>query len=322
MKRGVIDTLRRGLDNTLVNWPLLVLRLAEGIVFAAVTIAAVIIAVVPLFVSLGVALADLQTPEGVEELLESLLTRWTLIFYAIGGVLLLLLVFIVIHSFLEAGSARVYVDAEKIAGPQVNGPRSRYRVFSMQRWLAGAMDGWWPVFWIYNLAWGVAGLILLIPLLPTAAGIILLQEAPAAIITIGCLGLAVTLFLMILVAVVVSIWTNRAIADWAVRRGTARETLSIAWRAVKADFGRHLLLAIAIFLISMAGSSFLASFSFFAGMTEILGRDNSAAMILSIPFRMLGTILSMAFSSVMSGWFLASYSALAVEADPAPTMRA
>jgi hypothetical protein len=182
----------------------------------------------------------------------------------------------------------------------------------MDRWWAGGRDGWWSVFWIYNFAWGLAGLILLIPLIPTLILMLLFRESPPAIITTGCAGLIVTMLLMILVMIVTAMWTNRAIADWAVLRTGAATTLAGAWRAVKADLGRHLLIALAIFVVAMAGSSFLSSFSllmrFGATMHETL-----TFSILTLPISIIGSILSTIFSAFVSGWYLASYSALAVE---------
>ena len=82
----------------------------------------------------------------------------------------------------------------------MTGPRARFRVFTMERWLAGgegrvvdASSGstTWP---------GLAALsILLIPLLPTVAGMLLLSSRPAGRrpIAIGCVGLALTVLLLI-----------------------------------------------------------------------------------------------------------------------------
>jgi hypothetical protein len=220
---------------------------------------------------------------------------------------------VIIHSFLEAGCARVYVDGDRVAGAEVKGSVSRYRVFSMAKWWAGAVDGWWPVFWMYNIAWGAAGLIILVPPVIALALAIAFRENAGISVGISCLGLLITFMILIPTGFVVAIWTNRAIASWAVRRGGARDTLDAAWAAFKADFGRHIVVALVMVVISIAGSMFIGSFTFFAGLGEMLGRDTGSVMVFMLPVRFAGQLLSMAFSAAMSGWFLASFCAMANE---------
>lgn len=312
MKRSIIDTLRRGVDNTIANWQLSAIRFAEMVLFTMIAIAAVIAMVVPILVSVGIRLADIQGPEDLESAVTSLLTRWTLLLWVVLGISVLLLVFVLIHSFVEAGCARVLVDADRNAGPAVAGPRQRFRMFSGERWVSGAKSGWWNIFWIYNLAWGLGGLILLIPLILVLALTLVFHENPAVAAGIGCLGLILFTLFAVVVAVVTGMWTNRAIAQWAVDQTGARETLGTAWRVLKSDLARHLLIALAIFVVAMAGSSFFASFSMFAAFGESLGSNASFNMI-TLPLRLLGSLLSSAFSALIASWYLASYSALAVE---------
>lgn len=314
MKRGVVDVLRRGLDNTLANWPLILIRLAETIVFVAMAFAAIVAIVLPVIGTIGVSTATLQSPEALEELLTDWRKLGLLLLYVLGVTLFVLLAAMLLHSFVEAGSARVYVDGERLAGPELTGPRSRYRVFSVERWIAGGKDGWWTVFWMYNIAWGLAGLILLVPLLPTFVLMLVFGEAPEAAAVTGCLGMVVTMMLMFVVSIVVGIWTNRAIATWAVRRGGARDTLSAAWAAVRPDLGRHILVALAIFVVSMAGSSFFGSFSFIAAFAGSVGRSG-LAQLFTLPIRMLASLASTAFGAAMAAWFLASFVGMSTESE-------
>jgi hypothetical protein len=313
VKRGVFDVLRRALDNTLANWPLIAIRLVETVIFFIITIVAVLLIVVPILVSVGLNLANMDTPDDVVEALFGLGTQWVLVLWIFLGISVLLLVFVAMHAFVEAGSARVYVDAESLAGTAVEGPRSRFKVFSMERWFAGARDGWWTLFWVYNIAWTFASAILLVPLVPTAAIMYSLQDAqPGVAVATGCLGLVLTLFLFLLVAIVTSIWINRAIADWAVRRAGTRDVLAAGWAAVKSDFGRLFLIALAVFVVAMAGSTFFAGFSFFSAFGGAFG-DSATVMLMMLPIRFLATLCSSAFSAAVSSWFLAAYTSVAVE---------
>jgi hypothetical protein len=313
MKRGTFDVLRRGIDNIIANWPLILIRLGEMLLFGIMAVVAVFAALAPLLVSVGIEVSRIDTPDDFETALLALMERWILLVWIFVAVCVLLVLFVAIHSFVEAGSARVYVDAERAAGPANLGPRSRFRTFSMDRWLSGAKSGWWPVFWIYNLAWSVAGLILLIPLLPTIAGMLLLRERPPAAVATGCVGLVLTGFLLIFVGAVTGMWVNRAIAEWAARGSGARESLAAGWGAFRGDLGRHVLIFLAVFVAAMAGSSFFASFSFLAAFGDAVGGNHGFFNVAMLPLRILGSLLNSAFSAIVSAWYLASYSALATE---------
>jgi hypothetical protein len=314
VKRGIVDTLLRGLDNTLANWPVLLLRLGEALLFVAMAIGSVLAIVAPIAVALGVQFADVDTPEEVLDVMAAFIQRWVLILWIFLAVTVLLLVFVVIHSFVAAACARIAVDADRAAGPATKGLRARFRVFTMSRWLAGGAQGCWPVFWIYNLAWGLAGLVLLIPILPTFVLLLFLapEENPAAAIAIGCGGIALTILLGIACAIVTSIWTNRAIAGWTAQRESPREALRTAWRALRMDLARHALIALAIFVVAGAGSSFFASFSMFATFGETMGRS-SMVQFFTMPVRLFGWLASSAFSAAITTWFVASYAALTCE---------
>jgi hypothetical protein len=272
--------------------------------------------VVPILVSIGVTLTDVATPEDIEGVLLALTQKWVVLLWILLGASVIVLVFVGVHSFVEAGCARVAVDADRAAGPQLEGSRQRYFVFTLQRWMAGAKAGWWAVFWIYNLAWGVAGLILLIPLLPTLALAILLRDNPPVAIATSCAGLVLSVMFMFVVAIVTGMWTNRAIVEWGTHGTGASASLSNGWAAVKSDLGRHLLITLAMIVIALAGSSLFTSFSFFAAFGESLHRT-MVMNFFTVPLRLVGALLNWIFSAFVTSWYLASYAALAVEGTAA-----
>ncbi|HJQ40185.1 MAG TPA: hypothetical protein VKB93_23830 [Thermoanaerobaculia bacterium] len=315
MKRGIFDTLRRGAENTLANWPLSAIRLAEMFVFALATVVTIFAMLVPILVSIGIRIAELSTPDQFEAAMTTLVEKWTLFVWFGAGILVLMLVFVLVHAYVEAGCARVLVDADRAAGPVVVGPRQRYRMFTMDRWLAGAKEGGWSVFWIYNGAWALAALILLIPLIPVAVLMFVFQDNPAVAAGVGCLGLLIFVLIAIVVGITTGMWTKRAIADWAAHRSSARTALATGWRAVKTDFGRHILVALAVIVIAMAASSVASSFSMFGGMGGSFRHDASFNFVM-MPLQFIGSLLSFVVSAFIGNWYLASYAALAVESKP------
>lgn len=314
MKRGVFDVLRRGVDNTVANWQLVLIRIGEMLLFGVLTVITVIAALVPILVSVGIELSQINTPDDIADAAFALMNKWILLVWVFVAISVLLLVFLAMHAFVEAGSARVYVDGERIAGAGMTGPRSRFRVFSMERWLAGAKDGWWTVFWIYNLAWAAACVILLIPLLPTILGMLLtFRDQQGATVAIACAGLAVTVLLLIVVGVLTGMWINRAINEWAAHGYGVRESLAAGRSAIRVDFGRHLLVFVAMFVVAMAGASFFSTFSIFAAMGDIAGSRHGGFDFFLFPLRIVGSLLNSVFSAIVSAWYLATYSALATE---------
>ena len=315
MKTGVVDLLRRGLDNTIANWPLLLIRVGEIVFLAAVTIGAVFAVVIPIVISVGFRIADINDPESVLGAMSELLTKWTLLLWLFAVVFVLLTVFLAVHSFVVAGCVRVYADGERKAGPGVNGLRARYDAFSFDRWLAGAKSGWWAIFWIYNGIYAVGAIILLIPLIPTAGLMLIFRENPAAMAISGCVGLVFVALLGMAVAIVLGLWTNRAIVEWSIRRSNASDSLAVSWAALRADPGRHVLIALAILVVALAGSTFFAGMSFGFSFGNSI-RPATLFTLITMPARLLVSLASWFLSAAISGWYLAAYEALALERRP------
>lgn len=313
MRTGVFDLLRRGFDNTLANWQLSLIRFLEAFLFIVIIALAILFIVVPIAVSVGFNAMDMDTPEDMEDALAVLLQKWVLLLWIFVGVSMLLLVLTAVHSFVEAGVARVFVDADRAAGDELNGPRTRYANFTIQRWLEGARDGWWPVFWIYNVLWGIGLLVILLPFAAVLVAAIVLGGTTGeggVAVALTCLGMLVTMLFAVAVTVVLAIWTTRAIVDSAVYRTTARAAIAYAARSIRADLGRHVGVAVCMFVVAMAASMFFSSLGFFTGIGDSIGRPE-VFMLLTAPVRILTSLFNSAVSAVIGSWFVASYASLA-----------
>lgn len=308
MRRSITDVLRRGFENALANWPLLLLKIASTIVIGAIVIAAVIATIVPLAISVGVrGIADLRDPENVAQLLLSILTdHWIALLMAVSVVSVVLLIVVALVSFLEAGVMQVVADGERRA-PAAASERSAFRAFTMQRWLSGAAAHGWAVFWIYNLAWTVASAIILLPLIATLAAMLALGEQPAAIAA-GCAGLAISLLLFMAIAIVTSVWSKKAIALAVIRGLGAMAALRLAWTEMAGDFLRHFVVAFVLAALSFGVSGALSLFS-------LLGGADPTGMlsIALIPLQVGMSLLSGAISAGIAVWASASFAALTME---------
>jgi hypothetical protein len=107
----------------------------------------------------------------------------------------------------------------------------------------------------------------LVPLLLTIIGMLAISGTSGKII-IGCSGVALAVLILIPVSIVTSIWCTKAITICVSRAASARESLSLGWRAFRTDLGRHLAIAVLMFAISMAINSVVSGFTIPMNLTS------------------------------------------------------
>jgi hypothetical protein len=312
LKRNPADVLRRGFDNAVANWPLLLVRFAESLVILFIVIASIFALVVPLIVSAGLSHFDRDSGESPAEIVATLLAEhWMIFVYLIFLVTVVSLVLLAIHCFVVAGTARVLVDAERAAGPAPP-TRDRFRLFSIDHFMAGGRRGFWPVFWIYNVTYGVAALITLAPLMLFA----LLALAFATIAWplaagLGCLGLLVTILAAVISMMGAAIWTQKATVVCTERRSSGNDALRIAWREIAADFARHFIVTIVMVLIGVGVSGVFNAVSvILSGPTMLPHNAGAAFTMMFLPARFAISSLGGIAGAAVSLWFTACFAAL------------
>lgn len=299
----------------LANWPLLAIRIAESIVFLIVAIAAVIAVVVPLVVSLGLsgATSAANPTAAAEMFLNALASHWLILVYILAVITLFVIVLLAVHSFVVAGCARVYVDAEKRARLLPKPSRDDLNAFTVEKWLQGGREAWWTVFWIYNIAWTFASLLILVPFVVVLAVILVVRENAAAMAITGCLGAILAVLFIVPIAIVTGIWTQKAIADCAAGDVGAAGALRASWAEFRNDLGRHLAVAAVMIVVTFAASMVFSSFSALGSLGEHAPATYS---IMMIPVQFSASIANSIFSAAVGAWFLACFAALAVESRP------
>lgn len=313
MKRALTDVLRRGFDNAVANWPLVLIRVAETAVLLAIGIGAVVAVIIPLVVSAHIGgWQNIQAdPDAMFETIVAIVTEhWLLILYILGVACAVLTIGLAIHAAVDAGSARVYVDGERAASISRTTAYVRYEAFTMDRFLAGVRAGWWRVFWIYNIAWLEAGLVLLAPL-ALGAALMALIGANAAAIALGCFLLLAMLLLFFVVALLTGVWVNKAIVITAASEDGASEALRHSRRRIGADLARHVALALIVMAISLVGTGTVSSFS--SLMPAHGTRSMDGLLFLYSPFVIGSSLLSTLFSASVGQWFLACLAAIQQE---------
>ncbi len=293
----------------LANWPLLLIRVAEGVLYLGLAIASVVALVVPLAVSARHFDASQIDPDRlVETITALLLEHWIWIAWFLVGGSVALTICLAIHSAVEAGSAQVYLDAENAAAISRMTTRDRFAVFSMDRWLNGVRRGWWTTFWIYNIAWGVAALIVIVPL-GIASLVILLTGTGVGSIVVGCLALLVTMVLGIGVSVVTNLWAQKAIVIAVAQLRGAPEALRQSWREATGDFARQFGVALILLVVAMAGAAMIGSTSAFLGF----GGRSLSWQVMTSPVRLFVSLVNTIYSAAMAGWFLACFTSITLE---------
>lgn len=310
MKRNVTEVLRRGLDTTIANWPVIVLRIAESFVFAAIAIAAILAAIVPAIVAAGLSWNDVvnsSDPGGaVIEWIVGHLMLFAWIF-ALGFIVLGIMV--AIHSFIEGASARIYVDAERAASKTQLSARGDFGIFTFDRWLAGGASSWWRIFWIYNLAWSVSLLLVLVPLVITAIVMLAISDTVGRVI-VGCSGIALAVLILIPTGIVTSIWCKKAITICVARAIGANEALRAGWREFRADLGRHLAVWLIVFVLSMALNSLVSGFSIPMNLSQ---HKFPTMALMFAPARVIAGVIQGMIGAGISSFFLACFVSLTEE---------
>jgi hypothetical protein len=301
VKRSVTDVLRRGLESTTANWPLIAIRIAATIVITLIVVLSLVAAVVPLLVSAGLAHFNPADAKDAAEAIIGLLTdHWIVLIYIFLLATVVLIGILMVHSFIEAGAAQIVVDAER---------QPALAAFSMERWLSGAKHSWWTLFWIYNIVWSVGLLFMLVPLIATLVFMLMVGDNMGRII-IGCSGIAFAVLIMLPVSIVCALWTEKAIVIAVARNASARDASSIAWRELRADFGRHLGVGLIIIAISFGASIVVSSFSIVANLSNQHAPLSGFAFA---PMQIIGSLVHSVISAAVGVWLLACFAAMTEE---------
>ena len=313
MKADTMEVLRRALENTFANWPAMLLRLAGSVVIFAVAALAILAMIVPTAIWIGLSLSRPDSWRNVDPTRLGAAFLDHLLFVA-GALIFLTVVFtllVAIYSFLESAMARLMYDGElAAAAAEASGNRapSRFRVFSVERFFAAGKAFWWRVFLVYNVIWGVACAIVLIPLLVILALLYSMKGSPAAL-GLGCLLLGSTLAFMILLAVVANAWAKKAIMIVVATGVRGVEATRLAWREFRGDAARHVLVVVVLIALSLALSAVISSLSMGAVFSQHVLRQSSLDLLFA-PLRIATSVLNGIVGLVITTLYIAAFAAL------------
>jgi len=291
--RNPVDLTIRALKVAVANWQLVAIRMVEGVVFVFLTIMALLATIIPVAVNAGLGkLTVSDSGTAIDILARFLVEQRALILWTFGVLILVTGVMLVVHSLIVAGSARVYLDAEHVPGED-------FAVFRGEAFWAAAKRGFWRVFWIYNIAWALAGLLILLPVLFALVVVLIARDMGGVIFALVFFGGAMVVAIPI--CIITSIWVGRALIDGERGQLPAGEALKVARRAIRADLGSHAAVVLLVMIISIGGMMVLS------GMANAFSTGGD----IFNPLQLFGSVAQTLAGSLASAWMLAAFAALA-----------
>src|ERR1700686_2185844 len=112
--RSPVDLTIRSFKSAIANWQLVVIRMVESVLFVFLMIMALLATIIPVAVKAGLGKFTIADTENfIQALTQFLDDQRGLIVWTLGVLFLVGCVMAVVHSLIVAGSARVYLDAER-----------------------------------------------------------------------------------------------------------------------------------------------------------------------------------------------------------------
>ena len=290
----------------LANWPLLLIRVAEGVLMVAVVVGGIVAVIVPIGVG---AMTNLRFANAdPEHLLDLVLDHTVLLTWSIIVVTLISIIAVAIHSFVEAGTITIYIDGWRSASGR--GDRAAFARFTAEAWWHSGRQFWWPVFLIYNVVWALFGLVILFPVMVLFILMMSIGD-PSAALAAGCFGALAILILIVAGGIVISIWSRFAITECVLRKTLVRESLMRGWRVIASRFGE------VAFVLAIAVAATLGGVAVFGAVYVIVGVANHVPLlaIVTVPIQIVLSVAQNAFSVVLSSWFSAAIAGIVVRAE-------
>lgn len=297
MKRNPVELVLRALWNAVANWQLVAIRMVESVVFVFVIFLALLATIIPAAVAAGLSKLNVFRSEDARSAIaDFIVNQWPLILWTVVVIFLVTGVMIVGHSLIVAGSIRVYLDGERAAGRRSG--LDAFTVFRGDAFWAAAKRGFWRVFWIYNLGWGLGALIVTVPLLLVLLLIRFSADTQTMLVLTG-VALIVAILMAIPIGLVTTVWVGRALIESEQGQLPARAALTASKKAIRADLGGHILVPLLVFVISFGAIGVTSGIGGFSAISDVLG-----------PLDLIASLLQMLVSALASAWMLAAFAGL------------
>ncbi|HVR43477.1 MAG TPA: hypothetical protein VMS56_08530 [Thermoanaerobaculia bacterium] len=308
--RSLGEVCRRGLENVLANWPLVLIRIVEGLATLLAVVMILVAAIAPITIAglSGASMTEiLESPQALEELMGRFSPL--LILYLFVVITVAMVIAVLIHAWVQGGVVGCYVIGDRRA-PETGWGREHFRAFTPELWWGEARRLGWRFFWIYNVIWGAFSLLLLAPLLVILVVMLLLRESPAAIV-VGCAGIAGVTLVAILLGIATFIWSQLVLIECAAADLGVLQSIRRSREVLARKLLPVVMVGAIFFAISMAVGFVIAGIAFGIGAVgSVPGLD-----LAFLPIRILISLFNSLVSTILSCWLLAALVAVALSPD-------
>ncbi|MBW3564372.1 MAG: hypothetical protein KY459_06570 [Acidobacteria bacterium] len=292
---------RRGLENLLGNWQLILIASIESLVLFAVIFLPVIV----------FGYGKWKASASVDEFLESILQMYVAVFenpLILLGIFVAVLVVgtvaLVIHSMVISGIVRIYLAGEgRMGSSNELSYDVRPRTFSLSEWWTAAKEYWFEVFLIYNIVWGLSALIILVPIVPLLL-LAFTSSGDERLLVILLAGGGIWLLLTVIVAFFSRAWSHlavaRAVADDLGVIASSKSALDLIVR----EPANTLVLVVVMALISLGAGVGGSAVTFSSEMMP-------AILVLSVILGLAGWLINVVISSAAALWMVAGFVSMA-----------
>lgn len=303
------DSIQRGFDNTVANWPLVILFFVESLVLVFLAVVGVVAAAASAGLAGALAHPDRWTDDP-EVVAEWIVQHPGILVAGVIGLTLVLALGVAVHSFVVGAATGIYSDGERAAST-TPGDRAARRLFAMGRWASWGARTWWPVFLIYNVTWGIYGLILLVPLTIALLAFFAAVEHEAFAVA-GCFSLGFLAFVAVAGGLITFVWSRLAITVAVARRWGVVASLREGVQLPMRRFGDVAIAMIVLFVVSMGVS--LVFFSLNTGVN--LAASIPIFGILMMPAQLSLMMVNGLVSIFVSSWLTAAFVSIVVQDRP------
>lgn len=298
------DDIQRGLHNTFVNWPLVLIGVGVQWFLGILLVVSIIAALVPLVVA-GVLSASFFSGHWNRVNAETFIFDHPIIaMYIVLVIGVVLIPLTIVYSFAQGGRCGIFIDAEARAESMPLAPTAeRWAAFDFSRWATYGQKFWWRIFLIYNVTWGVFSLLLIVIVALAAGSIWYLFDRSADALLAGCAIASVGGLLLLIGMFLTAMWTEAAIiacirSDAGAAAAT-RQGLSIC----RARFGRFIVLQLLLIGISVSATVLLLIIYSAVALVDAI----PGMVILLLPLKIAGSLAHTALGALLGNWYNAAF---------------
>ena len=284
--------------------------MAEGVLLGTILVVGLLATIVPMVIVGAMAAESLDestlpADDPIAALTWVLFEHPFMVLFGVFAITVIVVILVALHAFVRAGMIGVYVDGELAAGARMD--RDAFKVFTPERWFGYGRKSWWNLFLIYQITWGLYGLVLLIPLIVIVAAVLLTIDTDAvAVVGIG--GVVLLLLLAVVAGIIVNIWTQLALTEAVRLNLSAMRAIRSGTAVLRSRLGEIAIVVLILFGIIVAAMMLIMVFYLMLGAVSVI----PLMSIVTIPFQIVLSVAQSALQTFLAGWFIAAFAGICV----------